>query len=240
MSSNRWHESRSRWHERGPLALLLCTGLLLSLVGPPPASLHLGPTPPAGLVSAGFAPPSGGLAAPVELAAPVGFAPPVGLAPPVGFAAPVGLAPPAGLAGHALPGGGFRWPLDGAPLVVRPFDPPAQPWLAGHRGVDLAATPGATVRAAGAGQVRFAGWIAGRGVVSVDHANGLRTTYEPVEPGVRAGDRVSAGSPIGRLAPGHPGCTVAACLHWGLRRGDVYLDPLILLGLGQVRLLPLR
>jgi len=33
---------------------------------------------------------------------------------------------------------------------------------------------------------------------------------------------------------------VAACLHWGLLQGDVYLDPLALLGLGRVRLLPLK
>jgi murein DD-endopeptidase MepM/ murein hydrolase activator NlpD len=56
---------------------------------------------------------------------------------------------------------------------------------------------------------------------------------------VRAGDKVAAGDAIGRLSSGHPGCPVSACLHWGLRRGDVYLDPLTLLGLGQVRLLPL-
>ena len=40
----------------------------------------------------------------------------------------------------------FRWPLDGSPAVVRGFDPPPQPWLPGHRGVDLAAPPGAVVR----------------------------------------------------------------------------------------------
>jgi hypothetical protein len=37
---------------------------------------------------------------------------------------------------------------------------------------------------------------------------------------------------------GHPGCPAAACLHWGLRRGEVYLDPMLLLGF-RVRLLPL-
>jgi murein DD-endopeptidase MepM/ murein hydrolase activator NlpD len=157
---------------------------------------------------------------------------------PTGFGQ-VGPAELAGRAPLAVPGGGYRWPLDGAARVVRPFDPPARPWLAGHRGVDLAGTPGATVRAAGAGRVRFAGRVAGRPVVSVDHADGLRTTYEPVEPGVRAGDRMVAGGPIGRLSAGHLGCAGPACLHWGLRRGDVYLDPLILLGLGRVRLLPL-
>jgi murein DD-endopeptidase MepM/ murein hydrolase activator NlpD len=134
---------------------------------------------------------------------------------------------------------GFGWPLDGVPTVVRRFDPPPEPWLAGHRGVDLAASPGAAVLAAGAGTVAFAGTVAGRGVVSVSHPHGLRTTYEPVEVAVRAGEQVGRGARLGSLAPGHTGCPVAACLHWGLRRGDVYLDPLLLLGYGRVRLLPL-
>jgi murein DD-endopeptidase MepM/ murein hydrolase activator NlpD len=135
--------------------------------------------------------------------------------------------------------GGFVWPV-GSPRVVRRFAPPPEPWLAGHRGVDLAVPPGAVVRSAGAGTVVFAGVIAGRGVVSVAHAGGLRTTYEPIESDLRAGESVTAGEPIGTLAAGHPGCAYPACLHWGLRRGEQYLDPLALLGLGRVRLLPLQ
>jgi murein DD-endopeptidase MepM/ murein hydrolase activator NlpD len=132
----------------------------------------------------------------------------------------------------------FGWPVDGA-RVVRRFDPPPRPWLPGHRGADLAAAPGVAVRAAGAGTIVFAGQVAGRGVVSVAHPGGLRTTYEPVlAEDHRPGDAVVAGQPIGTLAPGHPGCPTAACLHWGLRRGADYLDPLTLLGLGRVRLLP--
>ena len=134
----------------------------------------------------------------------------------------------------------FRWPLDGELRVVVAFDPPAKPWLPGHRGVDLAAAPAQLVYAAGPGTVAFAGHVAGVGVVSIDHAGGLRTTYEPVEPTVHPGDRVIAGTPIGRIGARIDGCPTseAACLHWGLRRGDVYLDPLALLGLGRVRLLP--
>jgi len=56
--------------------------------------------------------------------------------------------------------------------------------------------------------------VAGVGVISIDHAGGLRTTYEPVEPLVRAGSRVLAGTAVGRLLAGHPGCPVTACLHW--------------------------
>nr|WP_184533521.1 peptidoglycan DD-metalloendopeptidase family protein [Micromonospora polyrhachis] len=140
----------------------------------------------------------------------------------------------------ALPQGSFRWPLDGVPQPVRRFDPPPRPWLPGHRGVDLADEPGVVVRTAGAGVVLFAGMVAGRPVVSVLHANGLRTTYEPVQPTVRTGDRLGRGDPIGTLLSGHPGCPRAACLHWGLRRGDDYLDPLALLGHPRVRLLPIR
>ncbi|MGY1812173.1 M23 family metallopeptidase [Blastococcus sp. SYSU D00820] len=128
-------------------------------------------------------------------------------------------------------------PLPGAP-VTRPFEAPPSPYAAGHRGVDLAASPGAPVRAAGAGVVAFAGMVAGRPVVSIDHADGLRTTYEPVTPSVGAGRTVARGDPIGVLARGHLECPVDACLHWGLRRGEVYLDPLALLRPPRVRLLP--
>jgi murein DD-endopeptidase MepM/ murein hydrolase activator NlpD len=136
------------------------------------------------------------------------------------------------------PAGRYGWPLVPA-LVVRPFDPPARPWLAGHRGVDLAGRPSASVRAAGAGTVVFAGVIAGRGVVSVAHPGGLRTTYEPVAATVAAGDQVAAGAELGTLQAGHPGCAPASCLHWGARLPDgTYLDPLALLRPWAVRLWP--
>jgi murein DD-endopeptidase MepM/ murein hydrolase activator NlpD len=135
--------------------------------------------------------------------------------------------------------GMFDWPLPGPPTVVRPFQEPASPFGPGHRGVDLAATAGTPVFAAGTGTVVFAGPVAGRGVVSIDHLGGLRTTYEPVSPTVAAGDRVTKGEQIGTLELGHSGCTVTACLHWGVRRGSDYLDPLHLLTITRVRLLPL-
>jgi hypothetical protein len=133
----------------------------------------------------------------------------------------------------------WQWPLPGRPAVVRGFTPPATPYGPGHRGVDLAGRPGSAVLAAGAGVVGYAGVLAGRGVVTVLHDGGLRTTYEPVLVAVHAGQRVGGGALLGRLAGGHPGCRAAACLHWGLLRGETYLDPLALLGAGRVRLLPL-
>lgn len=137
-----------------------------------------------------------------------------------------------------VPAAGWVAPLPEPLTVTRTFDPPETRYGAGHRGVDLAAPPGSTIVAAGPGTVVFAGPLAGRGVVSVEHAGGLRTTYEPVAALVAAGQAVSGGQPIGELTAGHPGCPSTACLHWGLRRGEVYLDPLALLSLGPVRLFP--
>jgi murein DD-endopeptidase MepM/ murein hydrolase activator NlpD len=131
--------------------------------------------------------------------------------------------------------GPYTWPVDGP--IVGPFDPPPQPWLPGHRGVDIAAPAGSPVRAVTGGVVWFAGRVASRPLVSIAHPNGTRTTYEPVQPVVFAGDAVAAGDIIGTLLAGHSGCA-SPCLHWGLRDGDTYLDPLSLLGLGRVRLLP--
>jgi len=133
----------------------------------------------------------------------------------------------------------YVWPLPPPHPVVRPFQAPATPYGPGHRGVDLGGQPGAAVSAAGDGVVVFAAQLAGRGVVSIAHADGLRTTYEPLTVVVTTGQRVTRGTVIGRLAPGHLGCAgAAACLHWGARRGTEYLDPLGLLTSGRVRLLP--
>jgi murein DD-endopeptidase MepM/ murein hydrolase activator NlpD len=134
---------------------------------------------------------------------------------------------------------GWRLPLPGAPEVVRGFEPPPTPYAAGHRGVDLRAVPGARVVAAAAGTVTFAGPVAGRPVVVVTHAGGLRTTYEPVAATVRRGAALAAGAVLGSVVVAGSHCLPGACLHWGLRRGDTYLDPLTMLADRPVRLLPL-
>ena len=125
------------------------------------------------------------------------------------------------------PGARFRWPLSPQPQVLRRFAVGPQQWSPGHRGVDLAGGPGQRVLSAGTGTVTFAGVVAGRGVVAVRHAGGLRTTYEPVTAEVGPGDAVAAGAPLGVLAIGTHCPTT--CLHWGALRGDVYVDPLTLL-----------
>ncbi len=131
----------------------------------------------------------------------------------------------------------WQWPLRPPPRVLRTFSPPAHPWEAGHRGVDLAARDGQPVYAAGPGRVTYAQDLAGRGVITITHGT-LRTTYLPVTPSVHAGQKVATGTRIGHLQNTLGHCGQSPCLHWGLLQADTYLDPLSLLGLAPVRLLP--
>jgi murein DD-endopeptidase MepM/ murein hydrolase activator NlpD len=133
--------------------------------------------------------------------------------------------------------GGFGWPLRPRPPVVRRFDKPAYDWLPGHRGVDLGGAAGQAVLTTGDGYVAFAGRVAGKPVVSVEHPGGLRTTYEPVRASVAVGRRVIRGDVLGVLEPGH---CAEPCLHWGARRGHDYLDPLGLIHHAPLRLKPVR
>ncbi|GGJ48949.1 hypothetical protein GCM10010121_070130 [Streptomyces brasiliensis] len=161
------------------------------------------------------------------------------LTPAMAGAAPPG--PPA--PGPPVPVIARAWPVGTHPTVVRGWDPPATPYGRGHRGVDLAAPPGTPVRAVAPGRVSFAGQVAGRGVVSVTlTGTDLRTTYEPVHPSVEKGDEVEAGEAVGVVEATGAHCG-RVCLHWGLLRGETYLNPLgllppWLLHSGPSRLLP--
>jgi murein DD-endopeptidase MepM/ murein hydrolase activator NlpD len=147
--------------------------------------------------------------------------------------------PPAGVV--AAPGEPepYAWPVVGP--VLRGFEPPDSPFGAGHRGIDIGVPYGTPVRASATGTVAFAGWVAGSRFVSVDHPDGIRTTYSFLSAiSVARGDAVGRGVPIGATGHGHSGVD-RPHLHFGARRGDTYLDPLVLLGAAapRVHLAPL-
>ena len=137
----------------------------------------------------------------------------------------------------APPPPAWQWPIDDR-RVLHPFQAPASTFGPGHRGVDLAAEPGAEVRAVADGVVRFVGEIAGVPVVSVDHGR-IRSTYQPVTASVGVGTRVTAGVVLGSVAREDGHCP-RTCLHLGARAGDDYLDPLRLLARRRAVLKPLR
>ncbi|SDP30235.1 Peptidase family M23 [Nakamurella panacisegetis] len=156
---------------------------------------------------------------------------------PVAADTPSADAPPRHRVADSTPG--FVLPTPGPADIRTPFRPPATRYGRGHRGVDLAGTVGSPIRAAGDGTVVFARSLAGRGVVSIDHPIGLRTTYEPVAAVVTAGRHVTGGSVIGTLEAGHASCEPVSCLHWGARLPDgSYIDPMGLITGLRVRLKP--
>ena len=116
------------------------------------------------------------------------------------------------------------WPT-GAREVVRGWEQPSDEYAAGHRGIDVAAPLGTTAVAVADGTVTFAGPVAGRGVVTIDHGGGLVSTLDSVDPAVTAGATVGQGDPVGTVAVGHCPAT-APCLHLGARVDGRYVDPL--------------
>lgn len=125
---------------------------------------------------------------------------------------------------------GYVPPVAG-PLVDG-WDPPSSRYGPGNRGVDLAAAPGEAVRASASGTVTFAGRIGSAIHVVVLHDDGLRTSYSFLAATtVRRGEHVEQGDVVGRAA---------GPVHFGVRAGDEYLDPMSVLGGGPpaVHLVP--
>ncbi len=135
------------------------------------------------------------------------------------------LLPAAAAPADTAPRASWDWPLSPRPAVLRAFDPPEKPWMSGHRGVDLEATrDGVPVTSPESGTVSFVGVVADRPVITIDHGGGLRSSFEPVDSPLTAGTLVAKGETIGTLQPGH--CGSLACVHWGVRRGEAYVNPL--------------
>jgi hypothetical protein len=138
----------------------------------------------------------------------------------------VALARLAAPAAAADSSGGWQRPVDGA--VARPFEEPPSVYGPGHRGVDFTAVAGTPVVAANDGTVSFAGEVAGTLHVTVAHAGGLRTSYSFLASvAVHAGETVRRGEVVGTTGgtgPDHDG----GVLHFGLRVGERYVDPMVL------------
>ncbi|OXM99296.1 M23 family metallopeptidase [Bifidobacterium vansinderenii] len=123
-------------------------------------------------------------------------------------------------------GRGFDWPVQTKnPAILKKFDNPSKPWLAGHRGIDLQAASGTELMTPSSGTLLFAGQVAGKNVLTIDHGNGVSTTYEPAVATVPTGTTLRRGERFGRVE-GHSDHCDGRCLHWGMRRGkQQYQDP---------------
>ena len=142
---------------------------------------------------------------------------------------------------HAAPTSGWRPPVGGP--VVRAFAAPAGTYGPGHRGVDFAADSGTQVVAAGRGTVVFAGEVAGGRHVVVLHRGGVRTSYSFLRDELVAeGDAVEPDTVLGHSGGPDPDGAHTGVVHFGVRVGDRYVDPMLLFASGdlgdRVRLVP--
>ena len=114
-------------------------------------------------------------------------------------------------------------------LIERRFEPPTSPYGPGHRGVDYSVSAGTRVRAAGPGVVTWAGPVAGNVAVTIDHGQGLETTYSILSTvGVMEGEKIDEGRWIGTVEHAHD--SADGGLHFGVKLDHVYVDPMDYLG----------
>ena len=135
----------------------------------------------------------------------------------------------------------WTWPVTGP--IVRGFDPPDDPYGAGHRGIDIAAAVGTVVVAPDDGVVTFAGKVGGRLFLTIDHGRGISSTCSWLTSVlVRKNDHVTRGQPVATTGWGHPEMPMPQ-LHFGVRSNGPYVDPMAFLGplsvSGLIRLAPL-
>lgn len=118
-------------------------------------------------------------------------------------------------------GRGYMEPVAG--MVVDWFRLPVHIGAPGNRGWEYETQPDSPVVAAGAGHVRFAGQVGGSLYVSIDHSDGVRTTYSHVKDiAVKKGDFVEQGSVLAS--------TKGASFHFGAIKDGDYIDPAELIG----------
>jgi murein DD-endopeptidase MepM/ murein hydrolase activator NlpD len=110
-----------------------------------------------------------------------------------------------------------------------------------HNGIDFAAPSGTPIYAAASGVVRSAGDSGPCGnMVMIDHPNGLTTAYchmSKFAPGIHAGLHVETRQLVGYV--GQTGRATGPHLHFAVKRGDIFLDPMIL-KLDGVRVIPAK
>ena len=95
-----------------------------------------------------------------------------------------------------------------------------------HKGVDISAPPGTTVRTTADGIVINAGWVAGGygRLVVVDHGGGMQSYYAHLSAvTVNVGQEVRRGDQVG--AVGSTGRVTAPHLHYEVHRGGGPIDP---------------
>lgn len=124
--------------------------------------------------------------------------------------------------------------------ISKAFDRPSMRWATGHRGVDITAGTGTALIAPDDGVIAFNGTVAGKDVISIKHADGLTSTFEPAHSDLETGDPVFRGQPFG-VADGLSDHCLDFCVHWGVMdASNDYLDPSTLILPRTIALKPVQ
>jgi murein DD-endopeptidase MepM/ murein hydrolase activator NlpD len=136
----------------------------------------------------------------------------------------------------------WSWPVAPPWRIERSYVAPPTAYGVGHRGIDLAAALETPVLAPAPGIILFAGTVVDRGVISIDHGNGVTSSFEPVTAEVIAGQHVGTGESIGWVSGLHLAPSGSCvCLHMGTRINGEYISPLAFLStIERAVLLPWR
>jgi hypothetical protein len=118
------------------------------------------------------------------------------------------------------------WPIhqEPRPTIVQEFSPPPAPWLAGHRGVDLEAATGTPLFPPADGILHFAGAVGGKDVVSIELDDGMIATFEPATTDFKVGAKITRSRRFATVDGRSDHCS-NLCVHWGMKKGDTYYDP---------------
>jgi len=123
-------------------------------------------------------------------------------------------------------------PLAAPALLVHQFRSPNSDYSSGHRGVDYAVIDDQDLLAPSAGTLVFTGMVANKPVVTILHAGGYRSTFEPACASLPKGSNLLAGQHFGSVCAKkyQSHCRPSLCLHFALKLDDKYLSPLALIG----------
>ena len=122
----------------------------------------------------------------------------------------------------------LQWPVPSCTLITSRFGYRVAPTTGAstyHGGLDIGAGKGASIVAAGAGDVIYAGANGGYGnCVMIDHGNGVVTVYAHMSSiGVSYGQYVTAGQYVG--AVGSTGVSTGPHCHFEIRINGAQTDP---------------
>ncbi|MBN1288957.1 MAG: M23 family metallopeptidase [Actinobacteria bacterium] len=125
--------------------------------------------------------------------------------------------------------GSYSWPVEGR--IILGFKKPTGPYgSGGHQGVDIEASTGTVVRAAGDGRVIWVGEVP-RGVcVTISHAGGVKTTcLDLLNVYVSSGEKVRKGQEIGTVNGKRDDSSSACHLHFSSSLNGTPVDPAVLI-----------